>query len=128
MVRDVFGSLLFLALEKTIDIGEVLKYPLTTVPLSLCQTNGVMQKTSKSKLMECLENLIITITPVNIDFTIIDAMFFLHLHTNLPATYDNVARYRLVKILKAEGNFIHFVTDKHFSPSIKDIERCSRGS
>ena len=30
---------------------EVLKYPLTPVPLALCHRDGVMQKTPKSKLL-----------------------------------------------------------------------------
>ena len=35
LMRDLFGSILFLSLEQRIDMGEVLKYPLTQVPLSL---------------------------------------------------------------------------------------------
>ena len=47
MERDLFGCILFLASLQKIDMGELLKYPLTPVPLSLCHVDGTMQKNSK---------------------------------------------------------------------------------
>ena len=55
MERDLFGSILFLALQRQIDMGEVLTYPLTPIPLSLCHIDGKMNKTPKSTLMKELE-------------------------------------------------------------------------
>ena len=43
MTRDLFGSILFHALQSKVDMEEVLKYPLTPVPLSLCHPDGIMQ-------------------------------------------------------------------------------------
>lgn len=126
LVRDLFGSILYLSLERKIDMGEVLKYPLTPVPLSLCHVDGTMQKSPKSALMKNLESRIVSEPPVSVDVTIIDAMFFLHLYQNLPATFGGVASFLLSKILNIGGNTIHFVSDKWITPSIKDCERQNR--
>ena len=45
MTRDLFGSTLFHASIPKVNMGEVLWYPLTTVPLSLCHPDGTMQNT-----------------------------------------------------------------------------------
>ena len=45
--RDLFGSILFLPLQRKIDIGERLHLPLTPIPLCLAHINGSMQKTPK---------------------------------------------------------------------------------
>ena len=55
MERHLFGSILYLTLERKINIEEVLTYPLTTIPLSLCHIDGKMSKTTKSALMKELE-------------------------------------------------------------------------
>ena len=58
----------------------------------------------------------------------IDAMFFLHLHTdNLPPTFGGVSRYLFRKICNSNCKQIHVVFDKFVSPSIKDSERKTRG-
>ena len=50
MARDLFGRILFHALQAKADMAQVLNYPLTPVPLSLCHPQGTTQKTPKSKL------------------------------------------------------------------------------
>jgi len=109
-------------------MAEVLKYPLTPTPLSLSHTDGSMLKSPKSALMTCLETQIITLPPNSIDVTVLDAMFILHLQSNLPETFGGVARYLLKYIVGNAGNEVHFVTDKWITPSIKDCERDKRGS
>ena len=47
VVRDVFGILLSLSLEKKIDMEEVFQFPLTPYPLSMCHIDVTMQKTPK---------------------------------------------------------------------------------
>ena len=63
---------------------EVLKFPLTPVPLSLCHADGSMQKTPKVKLLSELEVRMKTDIPTHIDVTVIDGMSFLHLLVDLP--------------------------------------------
>ena len=128
MMRDLFGSILFLSLEKKVDTSEVLTYPLTPVPLSLCHTDGTMQKTSKVKLLHELESRIKTVDPSRVDVLIIDGMFFLHLLFDLPATFGMVAKFIFNRICTQKSHQIHLVFDKTVSPSIKDCERDSRAS
>ena len=127
MTRDLFGSILFHALQSKVDMEEVLKYPLTPVPLSLCHPDGIMQKTPKSKLLLELEKRIATRNPHNIDIRIIDGMFFLHLFVELPPTFGALAILILKQVCKQKGNEIHLIFDKTISPSIKDCERNKRG-
>jgi hypothetical protein len=111
-------------------MAEVLKYPLTPVPLSLSHVDGSMQKTPKAALLKFIESQVETQPPTSINTTIIDASFFLHLQMNsaLPSSFGAVARFLLQRILSSDGDIIHFVTDKWLSPSIKDCERDSRSS
>ena len=55
MTIDIFGNILFHAYVVLCkgNMAEVLWYPLTSVPLSLCHPDGTMQNTPKSsKLWE----------------------------------------------------------------------------
>ena len=128
-VRDLFGSLLYHSLEKKVDISEVLKYPLTPVPLSICHVDGSMQKTPKSALLKYLiETKVTSQPPRSVNVAIIDASFFLHLYSNLPSSFGGVARYLLGRIVDNEAGTINFVADKWIKPSIKDCKRQERGS
>ena len=124
MVRNLFGSILYLSLQRKIDMEEVLKYPLTPIPLSLSHVDGTMLKSTKSALLKNLESRVQTLTPTSI----IDASFFYHLHGNLPATFGATAKYLLKRIMESVGDVIHFVNDKWIKPSIKDIKREGRES
>lgn len=126
MTRDLFGSILFHALQSKVDMAEALKYPLTPVPLSLSHADGMMQKTPKVKLLNELEKKVKTVDPRNVNTTIIDGMFFLHLFVDLPSTFGSVASYILRRVCKQKGNEIHLVFDKTIKPSIKDCERDKR--
>ena len=46
--KDLFGSILLLSLRQRIDMGKVLKYPLTHVPLFLANVDGSMKKSPKA--------------------------------------------------------------------------------
>ena len=58
MQRDLFGRLLGVAGDQKLDLGEVLRFPLTPMPLSLCHVDGSMHKTHKSALLKSLESQI----------------------------------------------------------------------
>ena len=45
MIRDLFGSILFLFLQKQIGVAEVLPFPLTPSTLTLSHCDGTMLKT-----------------------------------------------------------------------------------
>ena len=93
-MRDLSGSVLFLSLKQKIDMGEVLKYPLTQVPLSLANVDGSMKKTPKAKLLQELESRVVSLKPASID-VMIDAMFFLHLLVDPSSKFGSIAPYIL---------------------------------
>lgn len=128
MTRDLFGSILYHALQAEVDMEQILKYPLTPVPLSMSHVDGTMMKTPKSKLLEELEKRIASSPPSKIDVTIIDGMFFLHLLYQPPSTFGGLADYLLRQVCKQKGTEIHLVFDKTISPSIKDAERNKRSN
>ena len=88
MERDLFGSILFMSLQHQIDVGELFKFPLTPVPLSLCHVDGSMLKTQKSKLMRELEQRIVATDPGHVDVTIVDGMFFFTYLKILPCSWE----------------------------------------
>ena len=81
--RDLFGSILFLSLKQTIDMGEVLKYLLTQVPLSPANVEGSMGRTSKAKLLRELESRVVFVKSVS--------MFFLYLLVDPSFAFGSVA-------------------------------------
>ena len=114
LVRDLFGCILYHSLQQNIDMAEVLEYSLTTVPLSLSHVGGTMQKTHKATLIKPLDSEVTATPPPSINTTIIDASFVLHLQmsSTLPSRYGAIASIFLQKVMYAEGDVIHFVTDK----------------
>ena len=87
-----------------------------------------MQKLPKSALMKYLESKSISQPPRSVNVKVIDAMFFLHLHSNLSTSFGGVARYLLARFVECDAHTIHFVSDKWIKPSIQDCERQTRGS
>ena len=129
MVRDLFGSFLFLSLQRKVDMAEVFCYPLTSVPLSLCYTDGTILKSPKAKLLTELESRVKSEAPTKIDAAIVDGMFFLHLSVDPPKIFKQIAIYLLRKIFNScNCKNIYLVFDKVVSHSIKDLERNTRSS
>ena len=51
LIRDLFGSILCFPMQQNIDMAEVLKYPLTPVPLCLSYVDGSVNSTPRSNLL-----------------------------------------------------------------------------
>ena len=107
---------------------QILRYPLTPVPLSISHVGGTMQNTPTSKLLQELEKRVATNLPTNADVTILDGMFFFHLLYQPPSTFAGLADHLLRQVCKQRGTEIHLVFDKTISPSIKDAERNKRSN
>ena len=127
---DLMGRLLILANKQKLDLPHVLAYPLTPVPLALCHTDGTMCKTNKNKLMHILESKVENPMVVStVDACVIDGNFILHaMPPNLPGTYGGLARILLIQISSLCPRRIDIVFDTYKTPSIKDLERGSRGA
>ena len=128
MTCDLFGSILYHALQAEVDTKQMLRYLLIPVPLSISHVNGTMQKTPKSKLLQELEKRVASNPPTNVDVTIIDGMFFFHLLYQPPSTFAGLADHLLRQVCKQRGTEIHLVFDKTILPSIKDVERNKRSN
>ena len=127
MARNLFGSILLLALQRKIDMGEMLKFPLTPVRLCLAHIDGSMQKTPKSSVFKELETRVISEAPSNIDNLVIDGMCFLRLLKELPETFGLLVKSILKKLCAvSNAHRIDLIFDKTILPSIKDCERDKR--
>ena len=98
IIRDIFSSILWIYLQKKIDMGEILKYPLTPIPLSLYYIEGTKMSTPKVALIHHLESYVITKEPRSIDISITDAIFLLYIYKNLPGKFGGESKYLLKKI------------------------------
>ena len=88
--------------------------------------DGLKKTTPKVKLLYELESRIPNDMLPNVDPTIIDAMFFLHLQKTIPGAFGALPSYLLTRICAEKGNELHMVFDKVQSLSIKDCERDER--
>ena len=113
MVRDIFGSVLRLSLEISIDMAEVLRHSLTPVPLSFSHVNGTMLRSPKSALMKHLESKIKSSPPTSINVTIIDTMFFMHLQVNLSDTFGGIAKYLLRSLMIVKKLILSQISGYH---------------
>lgn len=128
--RDLMGRLVILATKRDLDLPFIFEFPLTPVPLSMCNTDGTMAKTEKSALFKLLESKVQgDAKPGLTRACIIDGQFLLHtLPPNLPATYGGLARSILIQTVALCKNEVHLIFDDYSQPSLKDTERCRRGT
>ena len=97
-------------------------YPLTSVPLTFVHIDGLRISTDKSTLFSKLEVRIITDVPRNIDTCIVDEMFLVQSHVDLPSTFGGEANVTLSR-LGRRVNHVDFACDTYKYPSINDITR-----
>ena len=129
MERNLFSKLLCVALEKKIDLKEILRYPLTPVPLSLCHFDGILRTTQKSKLLKHLDELVVSLAPPYIDCYIIDGNFFLHLLVDLPITFGKISHHIFYLLCNSSNSSrIDIVFDRYVTPSIKNYKRNTRSN
>ena len=60
--RDQFGRLMIVANVRQVNVRDILCYELSTAPYALAPTNGTLRKTTKSLLLQILENYV-TVEP-----------------------------------------------------------------
>jgi hypothetical protein len=97
MERDMLGKLLMISLNQKLDIGLVLQYQLTPVPLVISHLDGTVNSADKAVLYKNQEKRVDSVGPELIDVYIVDGFFFLHLlDSNIPLTYEDIARFILV--------------------------------
>ncbi len=125
--RDLFGRLLYLSTTSGVDMENVLRFPLTPVPLALGHVDGTMNSADKSKLLHKIEDMCVHNPPQqDPDIAIVDAMMLMNSLTPPPTTYGSLAKEVLGKLV-ALAPSVHMVCDTYMQPSIKDLERSKRG-
>lgn len=126
MQRDLFGRMLGVSMIHETNIEELLTYPLTPVPLSLCHLDGSACTTAKSKLLSCFKKEF-NDDIGNAEVSIIDGFYFLHLLA-VKKNYGLLSKYFLTEVTKGNAAEVHIIFDQYVTRSIKNIERTRRGA
>ena len=98
MERNLYGRLICIAIENSIDLSVILTYPITPVPLSMYHIDGSIASTQKSKLMTHLEKRVQSLKPLYVDCSVLNGMFYLMTFTGLPASFQRISEIILRKI------------------------------
>lgn len=124
----LLGRIAFTAATKNIDLEHVFSFPLTPVPLTMCNGDGMMAHTDKSKLFTLLEERVSEHgCPTYVGTHIIDGNFQLHcMSPDQPETYGGLSRNILSSCLGYRSKRIDITFDTYERPSIKDCERDRR--
>ena len=95
--RNLFGRLLIASRSRDIDLREVLKYELDSVPCALAHPAGSLRKTTKSVFLEILEEQVLALPRLPVDDRIstayvIDGMAVVQMMKNAgSATFGELA-------------------------------------
>ena len=116
--RDLFGRIAIIAAKRKVDLEYLLQYPLTPVPLTMCQTDGTMVSIAHGKKADLFRVLKDRVTvhgsPVNIKSSIVDGNFLLHcLPPNIPPTYGGLSKAFLRLALNQPSKRVDIVFDTY---------------
>ena len=93
----------------------MLAYPLTSVPLTFAHTDRLKISTDISTLFSKLGVRIITDALRNLDVRIVDGMFLVQSHVDLPSTIGGEANVTVL------SNHVDFACDTYKYPSVNGI-------
>lgn len=82
--------------------------------LSLRHVNGSLLHSPKAGSLHHLEPNVVSSLISSVEVKTVNAIFFMHLHVNLPANFVGVARCILVQLGKSESK--HFASDRWIIP------------
>ena len=120
--RNIIGNLLYLTVKnnKPIDFKKSLQYPLSPIPLSLCDPDGSRRETIKSKLKEKLLQWKINENNEEIpkDALVIDMIAQIQMLQGSTGTYECFAQ-KFIKSLPTGYNRLDIIADTYKSCSIK---------
>lgn len=114
-VYGMFIRMVVILSQKTaFNLRNVLRYPITLVPLSLAQCDGTPVKTNKATLLHKIESFQTETISHNelphIDTGIINGGLLLYAvlsQTNAGASYSSIARTILLRVCSEQGNEVH---------------------
>lgn len=130
--RDILAKILSASIKsgKPIDFEKSLQYPLSPLPLSLCNADGTIRKTNKSELLKILlENNDNVEHPKIVKENtvyIVDFMAAIRSIHQVPKTFEELA-FNIIKGIPQNYKRIDIVSDTYKENSIKSGERQKRG-
>lgn len=130
----LFAKMLLIAKSRKLQMEEVLKYSLRPFPGSLPTSEGDLVKTTKSKLLQKIEEDVpsasVDLPAVENKAYILDAMVVLQTLTVIPETFGELATKLLTMVVNAALFYkckrVDFVCDRYPPQSIKNMERARR--
>ena len=131
--KELFAKMLLIAKNRNLDMKDVLQYSLRPFPLSLATLEGNLVKSTKSKLLNIIENEVQEALVEHIDgekALIIDAMALLQSIKIRSTAFSELAPEILTRIVQM-ANFscpkrVDLVCDRYLDHSIKNLERKKR--
>ena len=104
----------------------MLAYPLTSIPLAFTHSVGHKISTDKSSLFSKLEVRIFTEALRNVDVCIVERMFLVQSHVDLPSTFGGEANVTLTRVVR-RANHVDFACDTYKYLINNDITREDHG-
>ena len=129
--RNLFAYMIIAAQSRDIPIKEVLAHPLGPLPWSLANNDGSLRKTNKAALTRELETNVLPAENIPTPSAcIIDGMNLVHKLKGEGKTLAQLADSALNQTLSegTDSTRINVVFDVYRNTSIKNAERCNRGS
>ena len=134
--RDLFGRLLIVSNARQVNLREILCFELSSVPYSLAHTDGTLRKTTKSVLLQILENDVtveprLTSLPTMPTVYILDGMALVQmLRFSGASNFGKMAAnyFEFLMAYYQQGcHRLDVVFDQYWQLSIKAGERKKRG-
>ena len=127
--RDILTKLLSTPVQSRKPIDEkALQYPLSPVPLSLCNADGTMRKTNKCDLMKLILQSTNDSTKIKEQNSvcIIDLMAAVRTVREIPDRFQDFV-FKIIKSIPTGDKRVDIVADSYWPNSIKISERTKYG-
>lgn len=129
--KDLFAKIAIIAQKRVIDLRELLSFPLIELQFSLAESDGMLKKTAKSRLLHAIEGGTLSIGMLQRDHTfIVDGIAYARQIKSSGLTFDQFSTRLLATIVNASSfaSRLDIVFDVYLDNSIKDIERQKRST
>ena len=129
--RDILAKLLSTPVQSRKPIDEkALQYPLSPVPLSLCNADGTMRKTNKCDLMKLILQSMNDAEAPKIkeqnSVCIVDLMAAVRTVREIPDRFQDFV-FKIIKSIPTGDKRVDIVADSYWLNSIKTSERTKYG-
>ena len=122
----IFGKIALISQSRTVELKEIFKYPLGTVPYTLADEMGIMIKTNKLDLPAALEKGTVLVDQMpKSSASIIDGMALVRKIKTTGLMFSQLADkiFDVAMSSCRESRRIDIVFDVYFEESIKNVER-----